>query len=157
MWKRLRGNECVHRQKCLVERLQALRLAASQQDLDASMSTVTNAKIHYSQPPFSLIIQAFTNNSHIAESKRPTPINCLVRHLYRACPRVSDLSLEFSRPAFCSWRAHTKQNYSKMGHLFFLSMDCFGFHCLATGSLHTCARYRCFAGEVVQSEPSAPY
>jgi len=84
-------------------------------------------KIHCSQPPPSgLIIQAFYDYAHSAESKRPTPINCLVHHLYRACPRVSDLSLAASRPALVPGKLMPRKVTPQRGISFFLSLDCFG-------------------------------
>jgi len=132
-----------------LKRFTALRLAASQQDLDVNgdeckRSTAANP------PPSGLIIQAFYDYAHSAESKRPTPINCLVHHLYRACPRVSDLSLAASRPALVPGklmpRKVTPQRGISFSYRWIVLVSLLG----DRKNFHTCARYQCFAAVVAQ-------
>jgi hypothetical protein len=101
------------------------------------------------KPPSSLINQALYEYSHNAESRRPPPINCLVRHLYRAALGVRSLfGAQPSHPLVLasSYQAKLLQN----GDPLFLIDGLFGFTAWRLGKLHTCGRYRCFAAVVVQ-------
>jgi hypothetical protein len=105
------------------------------------MSTVTNANDPLRPTPVQPNYPSLYEYSHSAESRRPTPINCLVHHLYRAALGCQISLWGSVVPVPLSLAS---KNYSKMGTLFFLSMDCLvslivWFHCLATGRLHMSA------------------
>jgi hypothetical protein len=118
-----------------------LRLAASQQDLDAfdvngdecKRSTAANPPVRPNYPSLLRIFpQCRIQTPYAYKLPSASSLSSLpsgVRSLFGGQP---------SRP--CSWQAHATQSYSTTGYLFFLSMDCFGFTAWRPEELpHMCA------------------